>query len=402
MYEKFYGFTASPFQLSPDHRFFFESSVHRTALAHLTYGLSQGEGFIIITGEVGAGKTTLVGHLFETLDKQRFVAARVVSTQLQADDMLRMVAAAFGLPIAETNKAALLRLVESFLLSNQQQGKRCLLVVDEAQNLSIAALEELRMLSNFQSGAQAPLQSFLLGQPQFRTLLASPDLDQLRQRVIASYHLGPLAPAETRAYIEHRLRAVGWRGDPEIADDAFAAVYAATGGVPRRINTLCSRILLLGFLEEAHRIGRLHVERVADELRRELEFQGPARSAPPPEPVPAPIPVAVAPLPAAHPAPTPPEPIAAAMPAVADVVPAPEPMVETALAHASAPVDGEPILSAPSENSPHVMFDIERLNDRIAVLEATIAAQAKALEQHERLLRQALTAATTLLDLGRE
>jgi general secretion pathway protein A len=294
MYEKFYGLTASPFQLSPDHRFFFESSVHRTALAHLTYGLSQGEGFIIITGEVGAGKTTLVGHLFETLDKQRFVAARVVSTQLQGDDMLRMVAAALGLPIADSNKATLLRLVESFLLTNQQQGKRCLLVVDEAQNLTVSALEELRMLSNFQSGAHAPLQSFLLGQPQFRAILASPDLEQLRQRVIASYHLGPLAPTETRLYVEHRLRAVGWKQDPELADDAYAGIYAATGGVPRRINTLCSRLLLLGFLEEHHRLDRRHVERVADELRRELEFHGPGLKEAPEPPALQPMQVAAA------------------------------------------------------------------------------------------------------------
>ncbi|MFZ9633832.1 MAG: AAA family ATPase, partial [Alphaproteobacteria bacterium] len=193
MYETFYGLSAPPFQLSPDHRFFFESSVHRTALAHLSYGLDRGEGFIVITGEVGAGKTTLVGHLLETLDRSRFVAARVVSTQLQGDDMLRMVAAAFGLPIAGAGKADLLGRVEAFLLANQAEGRRCLLVVDEAQNLSIPALEELRMLSNFQSGAQAPLQSFLLGQPQFRATIAAPDLEQLRQRVIASYHLGPLS-----------------------------------------------------------------------------------------------------------------------------------------------------------------------------------------------------------------
>lgn len=377
MYEKFYGLVASPFQLSPDHRFFFESSVHRTALAHLTYGLSQGEGFIIITGEVGAGKTTLVGHLFETLDKQRFVAARVVSTQLQADDMLRMVAAAFGLPIAETNKAALLRLVESFLLSNQQQGKRCLLVVDEAQNLSIAALEELRMLSNFQAGSQAPLQSFLLGQPQFRSLLASPDLEQLRQRVIASYHLGPLASAETRSYIEHRLKAVGWQQDPTIADDAFAAIYTATGGVPRRINTLCSRILLLGFLEESHRIDRFHVERVASELRRELEFH-------------ASPPVAAPPAPAMG-IPTP------------ETVDAPRPIKSDPLPEPRATEPSTDMLAEPAM-APERIPDEEMATilQRLQALEAVVSAQARALEQHERLLRQALSAATTLLDLGRD
>ncbi len=389
MYENFYGLSASPFQLSPDHRFFFESSVHRTALAHLTYGLSQGEGFIIISGEVGAGKTTLVGHLFETLDKQRFVAARVVSTQLHADDMLRMVAAAFGLPIADTNKATLLRLVENFLLTNQQQGKRCLLVVDEAQNLSISALEELRMLSNFQSGAHAPLQSFLLGQPQFRALLASPDLEQLRQRVIASYHLGPLAPAEMRLYIEHRLRAVGWKQDPSIADDAFMAIYAATGGVPRRINTLCSRVLLLGFLEELHRIERLHVQKVADELRGELEFRGVPKLADsePSIPQPATTREAVAHAPMAK---------SKHLPAsVPDSVIAPVSAIpfETPELHVA-----EPSLALAGSDE----ADIALLVARVEAVEAAVSAQAQALDQHERMLRQALTAATTLLDIGND
>ncbi len=386
MYEKFYGLSASPFQLSPDHRFFFESSVHRTALAHLTYGLSQGEGFIIISGEVGAGKTTLVGHLFETLDKQRFLAARVVSTQLHADDMLRMVAAAFGLPIADTNKATLLRLVENFLLTNQQQGKRCLLVVDEAQNLSVSALEELRMLSNFQASAQAPLQSFLLGQPQFRALLASPDLEQLRQRVIASYHLGPLAPAETRLYIEHRLRAVGWKQDPTIADEAFMAIYAATGGVPRRINTLCSRVLLLGFLEELHRIERTHVQKVAEELRGELEFRGTSRQ---PEAQPS-RPVSVT------------KPDAAAEANRAAIVPASPPEEVVSAVAAEQPTDnptGDATAMPFGAVTPDA-FDGAELVARLQSIEAAVAAQARTLEQHERMLRQALTAATTLLDLG--
>jgi general secretion pathway protein A len=391
MYEKFYGLTASPFQLSPDHRFFFESSVHRTALAHLTYGLSQGEGFIIITGEVGAGKTTLVGHLFETLDKQRFVAARVVSTQLQGDDMLRMVAAAFGLPIADTNKATLLRLVESFLLTNQQQGKRCLLVVDEAQNLSVSALEELRMLSNFQSGAHAPLQSFLLGQPQFRAILASPDLEQLRQRVIASYHLGPLAPAETRLYVEHRLRAVGWKQDPRLTDDAYDAIYTATGGVPRRINTLCSRVLLLGFLEENHLLDRSHVERVAEELRRELEFQGASKPIAEPETRPTVAPAAA--LPAATP-------IAMSATAAATDAAAPTQAVEIS------EVQGEPVVEAHSTFAqaldPATVDQMAALAARLTMIEQRLAQQDQTLEQHEKLLRQALSVATTLLELGRE
>ncbi len=271
MYTDFYNLKALPFQLTPDHRFFFDSSVHSRAMAHLTYGLSQGEGFIIITGDVGAGKTTLVGHLFATLDKERYTAAKIVNTQLGADDMLRMVASAFGIDQEGLDKATLLNRLEAFLTEHHRQGKRCLLIVDEAQNLSVQALEELRMLSNFQIDGSTPLQSFLLGQPQFRTTLASPELDQLRQRVIASYHLKPLEQGEVRAYIEHRLSTVGWQNDPEFTADAYRAIYKHTGGVPRRINTLVSRLLLYGCLEELHRLDADEVEQVAEDLRAETE-----------------------------------------------------------------------------------------------------------------------------------
>ena len=240
-------------------------------MAHLTYGLNQGEGFIIITGEVGAGKTTLVGYLLATVDAERYVAAKIVTTHLGGDDMLRMVAAAFGIEQEGADKATVLSRIESFLSANFEQGRRCLLVVDEAQNLSVPALEELRMLSNFQIGEQVPLQSFLLGQPQFRNILASKDLDQLRQRVIAAYHLDPLSDDETRAYVEHRLRTVGWNGDPEITDAGFAEIWRHTDGVPRRINSLCSRLLLFGFLEEQHRIDGETVVQVAEDLRQESE-----------------------------------------------------------------------------------------------------------------------------------
>lgn len=269
MYTEFYNLSGLPFQLTPDPRFYFDSSVHKKAMAHLTYGMHQGEGFIVITGDVGAGKTTLVAHILNSLEQSNYVAANIVTTQLAADDMLRMVASAFGIPHEETDKATLLRRIELFLSDHQVEGRRCLLLVDEAQNLSVQALEELRMLSNFQTNGQAPLQSFLLGQPQFRRTLASVDLDQLRQRVLASYHLGPMNQNETREYIRHRLNAVGWNNDPEIRESAYASVYRHTGGVPRRINVLCSRLLLFGFLEESHQLDEEDVEQVAADLSRE-------------------------------------------------------------------------------------------------------------------------------------
>ncbi|MGE5548725.1 MAG: XrtA/PEP-CTERM system-associated ATPase [Solirubrobacterales bacterium] len=269
MYTEFYGLTAFPFQLTPDPRFFFESTVHRRAVAHLLFGLEQSEGFIVITGDVGAGKTTILGHLLDALDTSAFVAAKIVSSNLQADDMLRSVASAFGLPFEGADKATLLRRIEDFLAANHARGLRTLLMVDEAQNLTFSALEELRMLSNFQVGNRVPLQSFLLAQPQFRRTLANPDLEQFRQRVIASYHLGPMGAEETREYINHRLTLVGWHGDPEISPEAHADIFAATAGVPRRINVFCSRLLLHAFLDGLHAVDRDVVRQVGEDLRRE-------------------------------------------------------------------------------------------------------------------------------------
>lgn len=270
MYAEFYSLTGLPFQLTPDPRFFFGSSEHNRAMAHLTYGIDQGEGFIIITGDVGAGKTTLVDHLLSGLDPAGYVAAKVVTTQLRADDMLRMVAATFGVFSEGADKASLLKRIEEFLGATYVKGKRVLLVIDECQNLTIEALEELRMLSNIVVRGTAPMQSILLGQPQFRTILGKPDLDQLRQRVTASYHLGPLNAAETRSYIEHRLTLVGWKHDPAFSESSFHEIYNRTGGIPRRINTLCSRLMLLCYLEERHAIETSTVAQVAEELATEL------------------------------------------------------------------------------------------------------------------------------------
>ena len=166
--------------------------------------------------------------------------------------------------------STLLRRFEQMVRDQRQQGRRCLLVIDEVQNLSLAAMEELRMLSNITVGGKASVQTILLGQPQFRPILASKDWEQLRQRVLASYHLGPLTDVETRGYIEHRLRTVGWRDDPVWQDDAFAAIFRHTGGIPRRINTLCSRVLLFGALDEAHVITGGMVDDTAEELDRDL------------------------------------------------------------------------------------------------------------------------------------
>ncbi len=270
MYETFYGLTGKPFQLNPDPAFYFGSRGHKRAFAYLQYGLYQSEGFIVITGEIGAGKTTIVRSLFEHIDRDKLVAAQLVSTQLDADDMLRSVGAAFGLPVKAVEKAVLLASLEAFLCQLALDGKRALLVVDEAQNLTPRAIEELRMLSNFQLGDQALLQSFLVGQPELRTMMQSPQMQQLRQRVIASYHLGPLDKAETQAYIEHRLHHVGWKDDPRFDPACFEMIHGLTGGIPRRINTLCNRLMLAGFLGEKHLLEPADVHGIAREIRDEL------------------------------------------------------------------------------------------------------------------------------------
>lgn len=277
MYEDYYHFNAKPFQLNPDPRFFYGSKGHKRAMAYLDYGLSLGEGFIVVSGEVGAGKTTLVRNLFRDLETHNLIAAQLVSTQLDAEDTLRSVAASFGLEHEGPSKSALLKNLEDFLMAATRQGKRALLVVDEAQNLTSRAVEELRMLSNFQNNDRSLIQTFLLGQPEFRDMLQSPSMQQLRQRVVASYHLGPIDADETRGYIEHRLLTAGWRGTPTFDAEAFAALYQFTGGIPRRINTTCDRLLLFGFLEEKSHFGEAEVNEVIADLRNEVahqDFQG--------------------------------------------------------------------------------------------------------------------------------
>lgn len=269
MYTDFYKFRALPFQLSPDPRFWFASENHRKAMAYLAYGLNQGEGFVVITGNVGTGKTTLINHLLSELDEAQYVAGTIVSSQLDPADTLRMVATAFKIPCVGDDKATLLHKIDDLLKTAHRAGRRALLVIDEAQNMPTRSLEELRMLSNFQVDGQVAIQTLLAGQEQFRPMLASPDLEQLRQRVVASYHLGPLNFADTQAYVEHRLRMVDWRGDPAFTEGAYRLIFEETRGIPRRINTLCSRLLLFGFLDELHTIDDEVVRTVADELRRE-------------------------------------------------------------------------------------------------------------------------------------
>lgn len=269
MYEDFYKLSGRPFQLTPDYRFFYDARPHKKALAYLNYGISQGDGFIVITGDIGAGKTTLVDYILSTFVGRNLIAVKVVSTQLDADNMLRSVAEKFDVRQEGLDKATVLKRVEAFLVDSHRMGKPVILFVDEAQNLPRAALEELRMLSNFQLDGQPLLQIYLVGQPEFRHTLAGKDLEQLRQRVITSYHLGPLNPEETKAYIEHRLHQVEWDDDPSISEEAFQMIHEASGGVPRKINLISDRILLHGFIESTHIIDANLVHEVVHDMSDE-------------------------------------------------------------------------------------------------------------------------------------
>jgi putative secretion ATPase (PEP-CTERM system associated) len=270
MYTDHFGLSAQPFQLTPDARFWYGSRTHKKAMAYLGYGLAQGEGFIVVTGEVGAGKSTLVGHLMATIDRSRLNALSIVSTQVEGDDMLRLVAQQLGLAVGGVEKARLLDLVERRLEDEARAGKRTLLIVDEAQNLPASALEELRMLSNFHIAGRALVQIFLLGQPEFRDRLAlSNGLEQLRQRVIAGHHLEAIGEDEVEAYITHRLKTAGWNGRPVFAADAWPAIHRQTGGIPRRVNQLANRLMLFAAVEGAATIDAASVEAVAADIAAE-------------------------------------------------------------------------------------------------------------------------------------
>ncbi|QBM74977.1 general secretion pathway protein GspA [Sphingomonas sp. AAP5] len=333
MYEDYYGLRGRPFQLTPDPRFWFETATHRKAMAYLGYGLAQGEGFIVITGDVGAGKTTLVGHLMDTVDATRLHVIKIVSTQIEAEDLLRIVAGGLEIESDGLTKAQLLVAIERGLRATARAGRRTLLIVDEAQALPVSSLEELRMLSNFQTGSHALLQIFLLGQPEFRERLHGSDrLEQLRQRVIAVHHLDPMERDEVEPYMRHRLAVAGWTGRPGFTPGAHAAFYDGTDGVPRRLNQLAGRVLLYAAIEQLETIDAHAVATVLADIAGDMPgvkaIAIPEREAlvatPEAEPVPSLVPEPDAPA-VPHS-----DPVAAPEP-VADVEPEPEPELEPEL-----------------------------------------------------------------------
>ena len=269
MYESYYGLNSKPFQLTPDPAFFYASKWHKRAMSYLQYGLSQAEGFIVITGDIGTGKTTIANSLLNNIEDD-IVAAQIVTPKLSPDELVKMVAAKFGLDVAGKTKSEILEELEGFLFGLSKQGQRALLLVDEAQNLPLETIEELRMLSNFQQSGKPLLQSFLLGQEELQPILRAPNMEQFRQRIVASCHLAPLTEDEMRAYINYRMHQAGWNKASLFAEGAFTRIYQFTRGVPRKINTLMDRILLFGFLEELEVLDEEAVDAVIDEVKEEM------------------------------------------------------------------------------------------------------------------------------------
>lgn len=270
MYTEYYGLRAKPFALTPDLRFFYPSSAHQRAMSYLRYGLEQGEGFVVITGPIGTGKTLLIQTLLDELRGQNIAIARIATANLSAEKVPAVVSAALGLPFEGKSKEALLRTLERSLIKARETLEHVLLIVDEAQTLSPDVLEELRILSNLEVGGKALLQIFLIGQTELEQGLRRRSMSQLRQRIVASFHLGPLGPEDTQRYIRFRLEASGWDGRPLLDDSAYAQIQEATQGVPRKINILLDRLLLFGYLEEVETFSSEHVAVVMDELQVEL------------------------------------------------------------------------------------------------------------------------------------
>ena len=280
MYERFYDLRERPFALSPDPEYLYPSRVHREALDYLRYGLESHAGFVVITGEIGSGKTTLLQTLLRGLDSQTTVG-RIVNTILEPRELLETIMIDFGLDPGGRSKPLLLRDLAQYLVDQRLAGRLVLLVIDEAQNLSLGALEELRMLSNLETEKSKLLQIVLVGQPNLREKLISPELEQLRQRITVSYHLTPLDPEETANYINHRLRRASLGAPLEFPRDATDVIHARSRGIPRIVNVICDAALVFGYAEERRQIDLPLIR----EVLTELETTGILPRAASPEPV---------------------------------------------------------------------------------------------------------------------
>ncbi len=265
MYEEFFSLSAKPFDLIPNPYFLYPSNTHKKAMIHLEYAVRERAGFILLTGEVGSGKTTLIKDLIKKLDR-KVVFAKVFNTRVTSEELIAMINDDFGIPAGGKNKAHLLRDLYQFLIEQYAAGNQAMLIIDEAQNLDAGSLEELRLLSNLETESAKLLQIFLVGQPELRDILAQPSLRQLCQRISIHFHLAPLNRAETEAYIFHRLEKAGNRAAVFFSAEAFECIYHYSNGIPRLINLLCDFILLSLFADEKREVDEEMVQDIVGEL----------------------------------------------------------------------------------------------------------------------------------------
>jgi type II secretory pathway predicted ATPase ExeA len=239
-------------------------------MAYMHYGLTQGEGFVLVTGAPGTGKTMLVKSLIKNLNKDKLLIGLMMTSQVGPEDVLRMIASTFGFQYFQNDKASLLASFEKFIIEKAKEGKSLLLIVDEAQNLPRQSLEELRMLTNLDVDGKPVFQVFLVGQSELKRTIHAADMEQLKQRIVSSFHLDPLDVEETKSYILFRLQTAGWKAKPEFADGVFSIIHDFTAGIPRRINSLCDRVLLFGYLEELSVLNEQAIAKVIAEVKEEL------------------------------------------------------------------------------------------------------------------------------------
>ncbi len=273
MYEEFFGFTAKPFELVPDPEFLYLSRVHKKAITYLEYGIRERNGFLLITGEIGSGKTTIIRNILKSLD-EKVTLSKIFNTKVTSEQLLAMINDDFGLDVVGKDKIALLRQLNEFLVDEFVAGRQPVILIDEAQNLDIDLLEEVRLLSNLETDKSKLVQIILVGQPELRRTLADDRLRQLRQRICISCHIDHLSKAEVEEYIFHRLEKAGNRTAVEFGDGAIDLIYLFSRGVPRLINIICDFLLLSAFVEEKKVICTDLVQEVIGEIESESKFWG--------------------------------------------------------------------------------------------------------------------------------
>ena len=271
MYLDYYGLTEAPFSITPNPRFLFYSAKHREALNHMLYGIRERKGFVQITGEVGAGKSTLCRALLGQLGNN-YSTALILNPILDADQLMRAIALEFGLDVRGLDRLETLEEINLFLLRQVEEGREAVLIIDEAQNLTNELLEQVRLLSNLETDDRKLLQIVLMGQPELRDRLNDPVLRQLRQRITIRYHLNPLKRVEVGQYVQHRLTISGAKGTPRFTLGALWRVYCYSQGIPRLVNAVCDKCLLAGFVQQRGRIDYSLVGRAIRELEGTIDI----------------------------------------------------------------------------------------------------------------------------------